>query len=77
MARRPTTSDDRASPKEIGAVSMSPSTQTHIDRLVALLDHCTQAKDTADAIGEKFLSYLLAMAIQESRSAMRQSTPGK
>lgn len=43
-----------------------------LECLVELVDHCTAAKGMADDLDEKFLAYLLAMAIQETRSAMRQ-----
>lgn len=42
-----------------------------IDRLAEIVDHCTDAKRTADLLGDRFLAYLLAMAIQETRNAMR------
>ena len=37
-----------------------------------MVDLCTEAKQVAQALDEKLLSYLLAMAIQETRAAMRQ-----
>lgn len=43
----------------------------HTDKLVELIDHCTAAKKIADEMGETFLAYLIAMAIQEGRTAMR------
>jgi hypothetical protein len=55
--------------------SSSPADQSDelkVDRLVTLIDHCTAAKAIADELGEKLLSYLLAMAIQEGRSSVRQ-----
>ena len=42
-----------------------------IDRLAEIVDRCTDAKAIADALGDRFLAYLLAMAIQETRNAMR------
>jgi len=42
-----------------------------IDRLAEAVDLCSNAKDIADALDEKLLAYLLAMAIQETRAAMR------
>lgn len=42
-----------------------------IDRLAEIVDQCTDAKTTADELGDRFLAYLLAMAIQETRNAMR------
>ena len=35
-------------------------------QLMSIVDHCTVAKTLADQIGDKFLSYLLAMSIQEA-----------
>ncbi len=49
--------------------------KSRVDKLVALIDHCAVAKEGADGLGEKFLSYLLAMAIQESRAAIRRTGP--
>ena len=47
---------------------------SRIDRFVEIIDHCAAAKEAADALGEKFLSYLLAMAIQESRATVRRNS---
>jgi hypothetical protein len=76
MVRRPNAADARHGIKA-GRSKVSPipaAPQSRIDRLVALIDHCSAARQTADELGETFLSYLLAMAIQEGRSAMRQSS---
>lgn len=51
----------------------APELDTRIDHLVALVDHCKAAQDLSDALGDKFLSYLLAMTIQEAQGAMRRS----
>ena len=45
--------------------------QGRIDRLVELVDHCSSAKDIAESIGDTFLAYMLAMAIQAARTEMR------
>lgn len=45
--------------------------QSRIDRLVEIIDCCSAAKQGADEMGDKFLSYLLAMAIQEARALAR------
>ena len=49
------------------------SGESRVQQMVALIDQCTAAKKTADALGEKFLAYLLAMTIQESRAAIRRN----
>ena len=52
---------------------VATDTYTRADRLTVMLDHCKAAKKEADELDEKFLAYLLAMAIQEGQSRM----PGK
>lgn len=47
--------------------------RSRVDQFVEIIDHCAAAKEAADRLGEKFLSYLLAMAIQESRAAVRRN----
>ena len=47
------------------------SEKKRVDQLVTLIDHCTAAQAIADAQGDKFLSYMLAMTIQAARGAMR------
>ena len=42
-----------------------------LDQLGTLVDHCTAAQAIADAQGDKFLSYMLAMTIQAARGAMQ------
>lgn len=42
-----------------------------IDELAALVDHCKAAQVIADAQGDRFLSYMLAMTIQAAQAAMR------
>ena len=42
-----------------------------VDRLAEVVDHCTASKLVAEELGDRFLAYLLAMAIQEARTAMR------
>ena len=42
-----------------------------IDQLAEIVDHCIGAKSIADSLDQKLLGYLLAMAIQETRAAMR------
>ena len=42
-----------------------------LDQLGTLVDHCTSAQAIADAQGDKFLSYMLAMTIQAARGAMK------
>ncbi len=42
-----------------------------LNQLGTLVDHCTAAQAIADAQGDKFLSYMLAMTIQAARGAMR------
>lgn len=76
MARRPSATETRAAakPGRTKATVISAENPTRIEKLVELVDHCTAAKATADELGEKLLSYLLAMAIQESRAAMRQTS---
>ena len=74
MVKRPSGTDPRPVSKPSRSKGAAPAIagQSRIDRLVELIDHCTAAKGAADELGEKLLSYLLAMAIQESRSAVRQ-----
>ena len=62
-------------PKERGKNGDNAAQQdaTRIQQIVELIDHCTLAKDTADRLREPFLSYLLAMTIQESRAALRRT----
>ena len=48
-----------------------------IDRLVALADHCAAALTLAEGMDERFLAYLLAMAVEEAGLAMRQSGSDK
>lgn len=66
MTRRPPISE----PRHLKPQSRIPS-QSRIDRLVEIMDHCGAAKQSADEMGDKFLSYLLAMAIQEARALAR------
>ena len=40
-------------------------------QIAAIVDHCTTAKALAEDAGNKFLAYMLAMTIQEARSALR------
>lgn len=47
------------------------SEKRRIEQLGALVDHCTAAQTIADAQGDKFLSYMLAMTLQAARGAMR------
>ena len=42
-----------------------------IEQLGARVNHCTAAQAIADAQGDKFLSYMLAMTIQAANGAMR------
>ena len=42
-----------------------------IDQTVAIMDHCRAAKVLADRRGDKFLSYILAMAIEEARTNLQ------
>ena len=42
-----------------------------MEQLGALVDHCTAAQTIADAQGDKFLSYMLAMTIQAAQGSMR------
>lgn len=41
-----------------------------LDDLPTLIDHLTAAQTIADARGEAFLSYMLAMAIQAARESL-------
>ena len=76
MAKRPSATDFRTGAKpNRSATPLTTGTPSRIDRLVEVIDLCTAAKETADAVGEKLLSYLLSMAIQESRTAMRGAPP--
>ena len=47
--------------------------RARLDQLVALVDKCNAAIDIADKLDNKFLSYLLAMAVQEARMTMRKT----
>lgn len=47
------------------------SEKKRVDQLEKLVDHCNAAQAIADAQGDKFLSYMLAMTIQAARGAMR------
>lgn len=40
------------------------------DELGAILDHCTRAQRLAEASGERFLAYLLAMTVEEARGLL-------
>lgn len=66
MTRRPLVSE----PRHLKPLNRIPS-QSRIDRLVEIIDHCSAAKQGADEMGDKFLSYLLSMAIQEARALAR------
>ena len=57
--------------KRKGPAADPPVEARRVDRHAEIVDQCTGAKQVADAIGEKFLGYLLAMVIQETRAAMR------
>lgn len=46
------------------------------DRLVEISDQCGAAKRAAENVGEGFLAFLLSMAIEEARTAMRRATLG-
>ena len=56
--------------QRIGSLRANPT-----DQLAAILDHCTQAKALAEAIGDRFLAYMLAMTIQEASGQMEQANP--
>ena len=75
MTGRPHGTRSRAAQVANGAeIAPSPAprqTPSRSDRLVEMIDHLSAAKQTSDALGEKFLSYLLSMAIQETRVSMR------
>ena len=43
-----------------------------MSKLVEIVDHCTAAKEIAEATGESFLAYMLAMTILEARNEMRR-----
>ena len=58
-------------PKRGTASTPSEADTRRIDRLAEIVDQCTDAKRIADQLGDRFLAYLLAMAIQETRNAMR------
>jgi hypothetical protein len=64
----------RSSTGEAGGRDAAKDGRSRVELLVELIDHCTAAKDQADGLGEKFLSYLLAMALQESRAAIRRTS---
>ncbi|MDR3462882.1 MAG: hypothetical protein P4L76_11275 [Beijerinckiaceae bacterium] len=51
-----------------------PLEQSRLDQLVTIVDHCTAAKDIADALGDTFLAYMLSMTIQSARTEMRPKT---
>jgi hypothetical protein len=48
-----------------------PFEQNRLDQLVALVDHCTAAKEIADSLGDTFLAYMLSMTIQSARTEMQ------
>ncbi len=75
MARRPLPEPSRARVTASRAKTAAPCPEPKGDRvaqLVQVIDQCTAAKDIADESGERLLSYLLAMAIQEARTAIRR-----
>ena len=90
MAKRSEGEADRSSPqagakarparpsatrKRKGLPVTDAQNRSRVDRFVEIIDHCAAAQEAADGLGEKFLSYLLAMAIQESRAAVRRNGP--
>lgn len=76
MTKRCNGESSHAGAKAAKAPPVRSGGTRRMDRLVELVDHCAAAKDTADRLGETFLAYLLAMAIQEARAAMRQQPGG-
>lgn len=68
MAKR-TGPGTRASSSSSSA--QAPRSPARTDRIVEIIDQCVSAKAIADKLGEKFLAYLLAMAIQEARASLQ------
>ncbi|MGD0632829.1 MAG: hypothetical protein ABSA13_00930 [Beijerinckiaceae bacterium] len=60
--------EDANKPADVVTV---PFEQSRLDQLVALVDHCTAAKEIADVLGDTFLAYMLSMTIQSARTEMR------
>lgn len=48
-----------------------PVEPDQLDQLVALVDHCTAAKDIAESLNDTFLAYMVSMTIQAARREMR------
>ncbi len=48
-----------------------PVEKSRLDRLIEIVDHCTAARAIAEAAGDTFLAYMLAMTIQAARTEMR------
>lgn len=59
----------RVEPDEKVAPAEAPR---RVDRLATIVDLCLEARQTAQDLDEKLLAYLLAMAVQETRAAMRK-----
>lgn len=55
-----------------GGVIVATPQEIHAEQLAQLLEHCVAAQTIADAQGERFLSYMLAMTIQAARDRGRR-----
>lgn len=65
--------DAKNSSKTVETSQFASDERARMDQLVAIVDHCNAAIDIADKLDNKFLSYLLSMAVQEARTAMRKT----
>ena len=65
--------DAKGSSKRVETSPLASDERVRMDQLVALVDHCNGAIEMADKLENKFLSYLLSMAVQEAKTAMRRT----
>ena len=70
MDSKPTKSTRGA--KRVEPEQAATDAPRRIDRLAEIVDLCLEARQTALDLDEKLLAYLLAMAVQETRAAMRK-----
>jgi hypothetical protein len=54
----------------------APPEKSRMDRLVQYADYCESAKEVAEAMGDTFLAYMMAMSIQAARTQMRPKIAG-
>ena len=73
MSKSANAGNDHESASARGRSIAATESRRRTEQLVDAIDHCAAAKDIADGLGDRFLAYLLAMAIQEARAAIRDS----